>query len=190
MEEVFPLQQQIQNMIDEDIAAGRGDELWQKGIQKKVVDLWWNLADRLIVKYNDGYYTKVGIPEPIIGKSYGYPDWYSRMIGQSPDIHPIWVEPWRSASISNEDIKDTNSMPTDIYTRDFEYEIPGVFDFESKKWIMEPSASVSMPSTAGTMGSVGQVLLSGLVGVAIGFYMSSYKQRRNGGLESEPLLAK
>ena len=191
MEEVFPLQQELQNMIDGDIEAGRAeDEKWQRSIQKTVIDKWWNLADRLIVKYNDGYYTKVGVPEPIIGKSYGYPDWYSRMIGQSPDVHPIWVEPWRSNSISNEDIKDTNSRPKDMYTREFEYEVPGQFDFESKKWIMEPPVVASVPATSNTTSSYGQVLLSGLVGVAIGFYMSSYKQRRMSGSDTEPLLAK
>jgi len=193
-EEVFPLQQKLQDMIDQDIAAGSGDESWQKMTQKKVVDMWWSLADKLIVKYNDGYYTRVGVPEPIIGKSYGYPDWYSRMIGQSPDVHPIWVQAWNGGSETNElkDIKDTNSLPRDMYKADFNYQVPGKFDFESKQWIMEPAAGASMSETATSSGlsTFGQVLLSGLVGVAVGFYMSSYKQRRMSGSDSEPLLAK
>jgi dipeptidase len=196
-EEVFPLQQKLQDEIDRDIAAGRGDASWQKAIQEKIIGQWWDLADRLIVKYNDGYYTRVGggVSDPIIGKSYGYPDWYSRMIGQSPDVHPIWVEPATSGEATNqvqlEQIQDTNSIPRDIYKYSFVYEVPRKFDFETKQWIMDVGTpSSSMPGSDIGNGSFGLIVLSGLVGIAIGFYVSNLRHYKRGGSESEPLLAK
>ena len=204
-EDVMPLQTQIQDEIDFKLAElwNRGEEdddlpTWQSELQKSVVARWWNLADRLIVKYNDGYYTRVGenLPaneEPIIGKSYGYPDWFSKMIGQSTNIHPLWVQPWDSVGGSNgksgfDDMKDTSSLPADIYQEDYKYQVPQGFDFETKKWIMEtevPAALATAPSYSGN--SFVTIFVSLVIGFGVGFYMSNYKKEKQV-VTASPLL--
>jgi len=44
----------------------------------KTVDTWWELADKLIVKYNDGY---VNIYPEVSRKSPGYPEWWLKEVG-------------------------------------------------------------------------------------------------------------
>ena len=195
-EEVFPLQEELQDMLDEEVESGVVSEEWQKGVQKKIVDSWWKLADRLVVKYNDGYYTRVGsgIHDPIIGKSYGYPDWYSRMIGQSPDIHPIWVEGREAGrNQGEEDIVDVGSKPRDyLKSSDFKYKVPGKFDFESRRWIMDvPRAAVSLNQDGSGIGNFAQVILAAIGGILIGFYLSRRMGNRGNCHElSETLLTK
>merc|ERR1712232_929335 len=56
--------------------------------QEDVVASWWKLADFIVMKYNDG---KINWPKA--GVIIGYPEQFSRMIGFSNDVHPVWVQP-------------------------------------------------------------------------------------------------
>jgi hypothetical protein len=206
-EEVMPLQKEIQDEIDFKLAELWSQEAeetdvisWQRELQKSVVSRWWKLADRLIVKYNDGYYTRVGsdLPAgepPIIGKSYGYPDWFSKMIGQSTDIHPVWVQPWdpkdggSNGKAAFEGMKDISSLPNDIYNNDYKYQVPHIFDFDARKWIMgsNVSAASAAIATASSGNNLVTIFASLVIGFSVGYYMSSIKKEQKGGTSS-PLL--
>lgn len=193
-EEVMPLQQKWQNRIDEEMHA-LSNELdlneWQKGVQHKIVDSWWNLADRLIVKYNDGYYTKVGpeVAEPIVGKSYGLPDWFSAMIGQTADVHPVWVTGWNGkevpSNVNGKQFADAASVPPHMYSQDNGYEIPSSFDYATKEWISSVSAMANVVSGSSESPLV-PLLSAMLVGVGIGVFIG--RRNRNPTLKQDRLL--
>jgi dipeptidase len=186
-EEVFPLQQQLQDELDAslmEILQSDGADLsnWQKDVQEKVVTKWWNLADRLIVKYNDGYLTRVDLPVPIVGKSYGIPDWFSRMIGQTADVHPVWVKPMDDSYPQDSAIVDSNSMPLNYKRANYEHPVPNRFDFETKKWVVDsPHAEEANTSS---FSAVWYVTVSALIGAGVGFIIA----RKQAGFKSKPLL--
>jgi hypothetical protein len=197
-EEVFPLQKKFQDEIDFQLTQLNDDKdaltAWQREIQKSLVSRWWDLADRLIVKYNDGYYTRVdstGMEIPIIGKSYGYPDWFSKMIGQSTNPHPVWVQPWNSDRGSNGPAIFANSidaLPQDIYSNNYRYQVPEIFDFETKQWIWEVSqAAASATVHLSESGNFGTIIISLIIGFGVGVYASNYKRSKRG-VASSPLL--
>jgi dipeptidase len=183
LEEVFPMQQRMQDQLDLSVETVFKNpslteeeiEKWQKEEQENVVDVWWKLADSLIVKYNDGYLTKVGLPVPIVGKSYGIPDWYSRMIGQTADIHPVWVKPMRD-DYENGPIVDKNSLPAHYNQADYEHEVPSKFDFANKKWLMQSEVRATEAVAASNFSPV-YMLLSAVVGVCIGFVAARRQSR-------------
>jgi hypothetical protein len=155
---------------------------WQKDVQEKVVTKWWNLADRLIVKYNDGYLTRVDLPVPIVGKSYGIPDWFSRMIGQTADVHPVWVKPMDDSYPQDSAIVDSNSMPLNYKRANYEHPVPNRFDFETKKWVVDsPHAEEANTSS---FSAVWYVTVSALIGAGVGFIIA----RKQAGFKSKPLL--
>jgi len=90
-DDVYPAIKKWQNNIDgrlSDFEAADDKALakMQIDLQEDVVADWWKLADFLVMKYNDG---KVNWPKA--GKSIGYPEQFSRMIGFNNDVHPNWV---------------------------------------------------------------------------------------------------
>lgn len=208
-EEVFPLQQKLQDGIDADLEsmlAKIPDQetaaRWQRNTQQAVVSQWWKLADRLIVKYNDGYYTKVGpdVANPVIGKSYGYPDWFDQMIGQTADVHPVWVQGWvpgeNAAIPPNSAYRDTNSAPPHMYRQgDTTNAVPDRFDYNTKEWVTSDRSSMYPGHTNGgadkTSGAW-TVAITALVALGIGFIAG----KRQGGFTinkstaaQQPLLA-
>merc|ERR1712151_1439436 len=96
IEDVKPRQDSWQDKIDAERMAFKAHganveelSLWQMRLQTRVVADWWELADRLITKWND--YERSG--ETTIGAASGYPADFARMIGMNNDIHPRWVQP-------------------------------------------------------------------------------------------------
>ena len=175
-EDVFPLQKELQDHLDHGLAKvmqnGDNDAIagWQRDAQRDVVKAWWKLADRVVVKYNDGYMTRVDLPEPIVGKSYGIPDWYSRMIGQTADVHPVWVQGFTGGEL-NGAVTDTNSLPKDMYRTNYVHAVPQTFDFVSKSWQMLSAAGSVVHDTSS--GSLIPVITALLIGVGAGYLVAS-----------------
>lgn len=194
-EEVFPLQQQIQDELDFSVSkilsdstlSGSDLEAWQREEQENVVSRWWKLADRIIVKYNDGYMTRVDLPVPIVGKSYGIPDWYSRMIGQTADVHPVWVRPFEEEYPNGAPIADMNSVPAHYQSVSHRYPVPTSFDLASKEWMMDTKARMSTDAKSGHSSSPMMIVLSAIVGVCIGFFAAK-RLNISSSLKKEPLL--
>merc|ERR1712137_501432 len=91
--DVYPAIRKWQDEIDSRMAKmEEADpqrlESLQITLQEELVAAWWKLADFIVMKYNDG---KVNWPKA--GVSIGYPEQFSRMIGFSNDVHPVWVQP-------------------------------------------------------------------------------------------------
>jgi len=107
---ILPLKWKLQGDIDRERMAVEEQSLtapseaaailgsWQRGMQGRVVERWWRLADELIVKYNDGGYTDVAHDK--IGIGLGLPLWWAQMIGFDNDVHPIWVKRDREADVA------------------------------------------------------------------------------------------
>jgi dipeptidase len=191
-EEVFPLQTALQDQLDQDLLRIQSTkmskselETWQKETQASIFKRWWDLADRIIVKYNDGYMTRVDLPVPIVGKSYGIPDWYSRMIGQTADVHPVWVKPFDENYLNGDSIIDQDSLPSHYKNVRYNYPVPKSFDFSKKEWLLTPEAQTEENNYSGLhIKSAGYMLGSALVGIVIGFMLA----RRKASFKSEPLL--
>jgi dipeptidase len=187
-EEVMPLQKEWQDRLDAELTPENRNEEWQRSIQGQLVKSWWNLADRLIVKYNDGYYTRVGkdVVDPVIGKSYGLPDWYSIMIGQTADVHPVWVSGLSTrASLNSEKVVDADSLPKHINQIGEEYPIPDSFDFTVKEWlnsITNNSASLSIDQSSH---SIVSAVMAALAGVVTGYVLGKRERRVE---KCDPLL--
>jgi len=96
---VLPLRSQLQDDIQQEMqvveakAKADGPHVladWQVKTQQRVVDRWWQLADELVVAYNDGNFNNATSKK--IGSSFGYPEWFARQIGFNQDVHPIFVK--------------------------------------------------------------------------------------------------
>eukprot|EP00392_Amoebophrya_sp_AT5.2_P003599 g3604.t1 len=96
--DVYPKQDELQSMLDGEYQKlwQRTTDLqqvdlneWQQHIQKRVVESWWQLADYLVVKYNDGF---LNDPSGKMGGVYGYPRAWAEQVDFNGDIHPIEVE--------------------------------------------------------------------------------------------------
>ncbi|CAD7928552.1 unnamed protein product [Amoebophrya sp. A120] len=100
--DVYPEKQKLQAMLEQEYESkmktktSRNDGWvqtdwndWQKKLQREVVRKWWDLADSLIVKYNDGF---LNDPKGTIGAPYGYPLEFAEAISFNGDIHPIAIE--------------------------------------------------------------------------------------------------
>jgi len=96
-EDVEPRRQAWQDQMDKELAelqANPGTSRqevadWQLSVQQRVHADWWNLADKLVVKWNDMERTADGK----VGGAWSYPEEWAKMIGMSNDVHPIWVQP-------------------------------------------------------------------------------------------------
>lgn len=194
-EEVFPLQTKLQNEIDFSLAQPHKDEAeWQKKIQEDVVNEWWRMADRCIVKYNDGYYTRVGqdvfgtpVEKIVIGKSYGLPDWFDKMIGQSADVHPVWVQPWNGEeNLNNYGIRDTNSLPTHIFNKEYTHIVPNHYDYTDRSWSHIKQLAATTPQTDNSWTAI---IMSICFGIAIGMFLSKMIITKKVNDKYSPLLA-
>mmetsp|Transcript_52347 Transcript_52347/g.146014 ORF Transcript_52347/g.146014 Transcript_52347/m.146014 type:complete len:547 (-) Transcript_52347:424-2064(-) len=92
-DDVYPRIQAWQDTIDEECtnveqASPEALAAWQLSVQERVVADWWDFSDFLIMKYNDG---RINVPR--VGRSPGYPQWFTEMIGYGNDVHPVWVQP-------------------------------------------------------------------------------------------------
>lgn len=106
-EEVYPARDSLQNWVFDQIELleQKADSsssdlpgvlaLGQAVIQENVTATWWNLADTLIVRYNDGYFNfgKYN-PSKVVGIH--YPLEWLRMVGYSADFYTPsrhWLSP-------------------------------------------------------------------------------------------------
>jgi len=87
------------------VAAGQKEEAlqylseWQTKAQQDVVDKWWQLADYLVARFNNGFDNQcinAGGPPRNVDKGQpsckigciGYPAWWLEQVGYNFDIHP------------------------------------------------------------------------------------------------------
>lgn len=98
VEEVYPARDKLQNWVFEQMDRieselqqcpnQNGSVLseTQSAIQRQVTRTWWDLADTLIVRYNDGFYNFGKYhPEKVVGIP--YPLEWLRMVGYSMDFY-------------------------------------------------------------------------------------------------------
>jgi len=97
-EDVLPRAAAWQDRLDEALLARSSSPsappseplgAWQLRVQEEVAASWWQLADHLVMKWNDMSRTAGNVTD----RSLGYPEWFVRMVGFSQDVHPIWVQP-------------------------------------------------------------------------------------------------
>lgn len=61
----------------------------QQGLQERLVQRWWKLADSLIWQFSDGMYTFANTTK----KGVGYPAWWLQMIGYTDEFYKVqWVQ--------------------------------------------------------------------------------------------------
>jgi len=115
---VYPLREKLAAEIDRSrlaLEATRPDAealgAFQKKVQAATVQRWWELADFLIMTYNDNFYNTA----EKAGLNIGYPRDFAEMIGFNQDIHPIYVKR------SPPPVADS-------------YPMPSVWDFNSHSW--------------------------------------------------------
>jgi dipeptidase len=155
-QDVYPLIKEWQDKFDQQIAnldTSNVKELakWQAAAQEELVARWWKLADFMIMKYNDGK-----INDQSMGKSEGYPQDFSDMIGFSNDVHPVWVQP-------------AATPPTSLdYVEKFP--LPKIWDGARQQWL-PGKPTLSMASTSEVTGIRSQALVLAMtlmVGLAMG----------------------
>lgn len=124
IEEVYPARDSLQSWVFDQIretelhAGHREANLsrvlahGQATIQGHVTNTWWNLADSLIVKYNDGFYNFGKYhPDRVVGIQ--YPTEWLRMIGYSMDFYTPslhWLAP---AGVQVREIANVRSLTAD-----------------------------------------------------------------------------
>jgi len=180
-EDVRPRQQAWQDFFDREISANEkkgfskkewGD--WQLDVQQRVLSDWWRLADSLVVKWNDYERTADGT----IGSAWAYPVEWSRMIGTTTDVHPIWVQP------AAEPVPPPPGyVPSTV-------SLPRRWDVQAKEWRdWTVPAAMQLDAAMGTQSLVvGAALfvMGSLGGFAAGRRKGPAKQREGA---QEPLLA-
>jgi len=122
---VFPLRDQLEAAIDTqrlvlEASHPTNEALatWQVGAQETVVSQWWELADFLVMAYNDNNFNA-----HTVGGSIGYPVEFANMIGFNQDVHPIFVGRVAPSHV------DANHLPS-------------VFDRQNNEWDMSgPTAA-------------------------------------------------
>lgn len=65
----------------------------QTRLQRHVTEQWWSLAEKLVVRYNDGFFL---FPEhaPIAVGAIGYPAFWLEMVGYNQQCYkPSWMQP-------------------------------------------------------------------------------------------------
>ena len=195
---VYPSVKEWQPKLIE--AGNSGDESVIVAVTDELIQYWWDLADKLIVTYNDGYYT-----EPSGKASYtGYPAEYLRAIGFNDGfVYPMGVCPATSFGqcsmtpsgnenvliFSASDVKRTvhelDHLKNVILPKKFnktiivnvsEPSFPIVFgDHDSMSTIRASApAAESRSRTAGDVISSISILLIGALG---GYYVASMKRR-------------
>merc|ERR1711990_985891 len=97
-EDVYPRIEAWQDFIDVNFVDHilktelTGEEIGklQVKLQEDIVSDWQVLADHLVAKWLDMRRTGASGPTR---DTYGFTEWYAKMVGFSNDIHPIWVKP-------------------------------------------------------------------------------------------------
>mmetsp|Transcript_66857 Transcript_66857/g.189756 ORF Transcript_66857/g.189756 Transcript_66857/m.189756 type:complete len:685 (+) Transcript_66857:47-2101(+) len=177
---VLPLRAQLQREIEQEMEAVEaraqregpkvlGD--WQVGVQQRVVDRWWQLADELVVAYNDGFFNDAKTNR--IGLSLGYPAWWARQIGFNQDVHPIFVKRDPAAELAY--LADPEMAPPGFQTS--QSSLPANYNFARASWLSEeeqPRGASHLPLLL--QSAVAACAL--LVGVAVG---RVYERRKGSG---------
>eukprot|EP00931_Biecheleriopsis_adriatica_P043771 TRINITY_DN25014_c0_g1_i1.p1 TRINITY_DN25014_c0_g1~~TRINITY_DN25014_c0_g1_i1.p1 ORF type:complete len:711 (-),score=124.90 TRINITY_DN25014_c0_g1_i1:7-1947(-) len=164
---IFPLKEKLQNMLIEGMESiearaekERSLDLlgdWQAGAQQMVVERWWQLADELIVAYNDGFLNDAS--QSKFGMSLGYPEWWARQIGFNQDIHPIYVK--RDLQADESYAADAELQPPGFAAA--ENPLPRSFDFSQATW--QPSVSATQEPIS--LGGVNLVLILIMAGTFV-----------------------
>jgi len=177
--DVHPLKTSLQKEIHTELMEHLGKEpqekkkhhwnKWQKNVQKKVVKQWWELSDKLIVKYNDGFLNE---PEGAMGAMYGYPLKYAQEIGFNHDVHPIHVMRIPSPFQEN-------------------FPLAQIWNTPASSWMFtSPGGPLNLAAFIPSPGSlpIHPVLLALVIGGVVGFLVGkSSKSARVAPME-EPLL--
>eukprot|EP00928_Gymnodinium_smaydae_P061521 TRINITY_DN45575_c0_g1_i1.p1 TRINITY_DN45575_c0_g1~~TRINITY_DN45575_c0_g1_i1.p1 ORF type:complete len:679 (-),score=75.37 TRINITY_DN45575_c0_g1_i1:118-2154(-) len=182
---VYPLIEALQDEIDLARANLEGRNAttaelasWQLFLQDDVVKRWWQLADLLVMKYNDG---RINVPK--IGKSIGYPQWYADMVGFGNDVHPVWVQPAPRPAASVARQLYGYVPPT--------FRLPAIWQPSISSWsyyalISEPDSSLALSFGASSSSMFLAVFVLLLLattcycGVTLGRRLERYHQRCDG----------
>jgi len=103
---VYPAVQRVQRRVVEEAAAAIKESAGkstpesaatlataQSRIQRGVVTEWWQMAEMLIVRYNDQFFN-FGESAPQSVASIGYPSFWLEMIGYNQEFYrPHWLQP-------------------------------------------------------------------------------------------------
>lgn len=125
---------------------------FQNSLQDYVTKKWWELADNLVVRYNDGYYSfSPEHPDDI--KLIEYPVWYMKMIGFNDDFYRSTLH-WFT--------------PSQVDTK--ENILAGLANINNNNTATTTTTSVESDTTTDVVtrsgGSVGSFLMS-LLGISI-----------------------
>jgi len=115
---------------------------WQVQAQQRVVDRWWELADDLVVIYNDGFFNNATTGE--LGVSLGYPEWWARKIGFNQDIHPIFVK--RDAEAQESFASDPKLCPPGWQPP--KSSLPDGYNFAAAHWLFSGASGFSSRTVA------------------------------------------
>jgi len=179
---VIPTMQSVQDQVDAQSAAaedaGSAEALTaaQETIQAEVVSKWWDLSDKLVAMFTDGYLNEcAGQPLPQkrdaegcqVSAGIGYPKEWLDMIGFNFDIRPHAVRPGPVIP----------PQPEMVVAEDSPKGAP---------WLVLPleyPVTVEVPSLRAAVGAgIGPGTMAAVVaGVAVGFLAGRVTGRRAGG---------
>jgi len=193
---VLPLRSKLQDDIQKDMkvvevrAKKEGPEVlaeWQVETQQRVVDRWWQLADELIVAYNDGNFNNATSKK--IGSSFGYPEWFARQIGFNQDVHPIFVKrDWSP--------EETCAQSPDQCDPSFQGQsspLPAGYNFATATWLYGVAGHFSsqlstLSSTSATASGAASQLFSSAFLLLLGVAAGRLYERRQACQEEAPYL--
>jgi len=177
--EVYPAIKKWQDHFDGQLAEWDAmtdkEELARAQIQAQedVVASWWKLADFIVMKYNDG---KINWPKA--GVSIGYPEQFSRMIGFSNDVHPLWVQPAVAPTVAMDGYIPSSAV------------MPSTWHSETATWtyaLSSTQSAAAQPDSHYPM--VAQLFLTSLVG-GLGIIVGRIIERRQASSAAPYLLMK
>jgi dipeptidase len=114
---------------------------WQVDVQDHVVQSWWELADFLVMAYNDNNFN-VHTP----GGSIGYPVEFANMVGFNQDVHPIFV-----GRVEPPQGPDANPLPSVFDHQSNQWKYSGPTAVEPQILIERQQSAVGLGTWVGTM---------------------------------------
>lgn len=150
LEYVFPIRDQMEASIEQrrlEFEASHPTPAamaaWQVDVQDHVVQSWWELADFLVMAYNDNNFN---VKTP--GGSIGYPVEFSNMVGFNQDVHPIFVERVEPPQGQG---YDANPLPSVFDRQNNHWEMSGPTAVQPQFLVERDHSAVGIGTWVGTM---------------------------------------
>jgi len=183
---VLPLRAQLHNEIQQEMPAVEakakrdGPQVlaeWQKQTQQRIVDRWWQLADELVIAYNDGNFNNATSKK--IGSSFAYPEWFAREVGFNQDIHPIFVQ---RDYLSEDSCAQRPGACPSSYPVEVRSPLPGDYNLATATWLYgrgeTEAQDLALVEADGSATWAGQLLLA-LALLPAGFAAGRVFERRS-----------